>query len=126
MGTKSLALEHLWDQTLAEATQTRDFGQFTAQLIPEACLKDDHADGRGLLAWRHPTSWRFNNMPYGRDSPETVTFPFHDTIDAPRSSLYFHGDVGSVGDYCERVDNKVSLLKKARLFYSSSYIPPTK
>ena len=68
---------------------------------------------------------RFNMMPYGRGSPDSTTFP-DNGIDSPASSLFFWGDIGSTGDYIERVDNKLAMLKKARHLYTGAYIPPTK
>lgn len=44
-----MALEELWETTLAEATQSRDFGKFVEKLRPEACNPDPLLD---------PITWR--------------------------------------------------------------------
>jgi hypothetical protein len=116
---KSMELEQLWDDSLAEATQNRDFDRLTEKLSPSAC--SHHIDHEITP----PISWRFNMMPYGRSNPDAKTFP-DNGVDSPSGSLFFWGDVGSTGDYCERVDNKMAMLKKARHFYTGAYIPPTK
>ncbi|CAD7947300.1 unnamed protein product [Amoebophrya sp. A25] len=113
---KVIELEALWEEALAEATQTRDFSKLLEKLQPEACPVEPLME---------PLSWRFNMMPYGRDSPDTKTFP-DNGIDSPSSSLFFFGDVGSTGDYIERKDNKMAMLKKGRHLYTNAYIPPTK
>merc|ERR1719272_2797899 len=110
---KSMELEEVWETTLAEATQTREFGKFVERLRPEMCNPDPVLD---------PITWRFNMMPYGRDHPDVKTFPSNG-IDDPKSSLFFWGDIGSTGDYIERKDNKMALMKKARHLYTSAYIP---
>lgn len=117
---KSMELEKLWEDANAAAVQSRDFSKLTDQLTPEAA-EASHS----ILPLREPVSWRFNQMPYGRDSPSVVTFP-DNGIDSPKGSLFFFGDIGSTGDYIERVDNKMAILKKARHFYTAAYIPPTK
>lgn len=45
-----MELEELWETTLAEATQARDFGKFVAQLRPEVCNPDPLLD---------PITWRW-------------------------------------------------------------------
>ena len=117
---KSIELEELWTEKMAEATQTRDFSKLVSALSPESIEKDHNRQ-----PLKPSVSWRFNQMPYGRNSPDVVTFP-DNGIDSPSSSLFIWGDVGSTGDYIERVDNKLALLKKARHFYTAAYIPPTK
>lgn len=120
--TKSLELESLWQNKLAEASQKRDFSVLTDSLSVSAIEKDHH-----LLPLVGSISWRLNNMPYGRNSFEAKTFPKHDTIDSPSGSNMFWGDfLGNAGEYIEREDNKVGMLKKARHHYTTVYIPPTK
>ncbi|CAD7954949.1 unnamed protein product [Amoebophrya sp. A120] len=117
---KVIALEKLWDQAIQEATEKRDFSELTKYLTPDAVAHD------GVEAISDQfLNYRFNTMPYGRDSPDTKTFP-DNGIDSPGSSLFFFGDVGSTGDYIERKDNKMAMLKKARHLYTNAYIPPTK
>lgn len=115
---KSIELQQLWDDASQAAMQTRDFNKLCEHLTPEA-VEGKH------LPLREPLSWRFNMMPYGRNSPDVVTFP-DNGIDSPKSSLFFWGDIGSTGDYIERVDNKLAILKKARHYYTAAHIPPTK
>jgi len=117
--TKSMEFEQLWSDSLAEATQSRDFDKLTEKLTPAAC---SHSFDHEIAP---PMSWRFNMMPYGRSNPDTKTFP-DNGIDSPSGSLFFWGDAGSTGDYCDRKDNKMAMLKKARHHYTGAYIPPTK
>merc|ERR1712124_234526 len=115
-----MAMHALFDKVSADAKQSRDFSKFVEALSPEA-VEASHS----MLPLREPVSWRFNMMPYGRDSPDVVTFP-DNGIDSPKSCLFFFGDIGSTGDYIERKDNKMSVLAKARHYYTAAYIPPTK
>lgn len=71
---------------------------------------------------------RFANMPYGRDNADTKTFP-DNGIDSPHGAgglSVVNMDLGSVGDYVERVDNKPNPIRKARHMYTAAYVPPTK
>lgn len=117
--TKSLELEQLWSDKLNEASQKRDFSILTSGLTVKAIESDHH-----LLPLTPPMSWRLNNMPYGRNNFEAITFP---RTDNPKSANMFWGDfLGNAGDYIEREDNKLGMLKKARHHFTTVYIPPTK
>ena len=119
----SFEVDHPWEDTIAEASQSRDFSVLTSKLTPESVENHGHSTA---LPLREPISWRLGMMPYGRDHPDAVTFG-DNGIDRPRSSLWMWGDfIGNTGDYIERVDNKLGMLKKARHHYTAAYQGATK
>ena len=114
---KAMELEKEFEDILARATEKRDFSVFLEALeVPKVAPN----------SLPEPVSWRFATMPYGRDHPDTLTFPMSDTVDAPGSAFSVNLDAGSVGDYIERQDNKGNPIRKARHMYASVYLPPTK
>jgi len=112
----AMELNELFERTLRDATESRDFGRFVAELTPEVCASRPTVD---------PVSWRFNTMPYGRGSPDVTTFP-DNGIDSPPAGALFYLDPGSSGDYIARQDNKPNPIRKARHLFTSAYVPPTK
>lgn len=52
----SIELEALFEDTLAEATQTRDFGKMIEKLTPEACHPKAVVEP---MSWRYVTLLRF-------------------------------------------------------------------
>jgi len=111
-------LNGLWEEALADATQTRSFDKLCEHLQVDSTnlpVKD----------LPKPISWRFSMMPYGRDDPDAKTFTFAPS-DTPSDSLYFLGDMGSTGDYIDRQDNKPNPIRKGRHMYTAAYLPPTK
>jgi hypothetical protein len=109
-----LRLEALWDDALAEATQSNSFA-----VLCDALGKDVHASPPS-----QPITWRFNMMPYGQGSGDTQTVPIADT-EVP-SGPFTIMELGSYGDYIDRTDNKPNPIRKARHLYSGAYMPPTK
>eukprot|EP00438_Fugacium_kawagutii_P023611 Skav205967 [mRNA] locus=scaffold442:672488:719101:+ [translate_table: standard] len=68
-------LNDLWEQALAEATQTKSFDTLCEhlQVDPEKLP---------VTEIPKPISWRFSMMPYGRDDPDAKTFSFA-PVDSP-------------------------------------------
>merc|ERR1719373_1490455 len=97
-------LNALWEEALADATQTRSFDKLCSHLA----VDPSHLPVKELPM---PISWRFSLMPYGRDDPDAKTFGFA-PVDTPAGSNYFLGDAGSVGDYIDRQDNKPNPIRK--------------
>lgn len=111
-------LENLWEEALADATQTRSFEKLVEHLAVDE-------DNLAITEIPKPLSWRFSMMPYGRDDPDTKTFSFA-PVDSPAASNYFLLDAGSTGDYIDRQDNKPNPIRKGRHMYTAAYLPPTK
>jgi len=111
-------LNGLWEEALADATQTRSFDKLCEHLAVDSSKLP-------ITDLPKPISWRFSMMPYGRDDPDAKTFAFA-PVDSPSSSLYFLGDAGSTGDYIDRQDNKPNPIRKGRHMYTAAYLPPTK
>jgi len=111
-------LNHLWEQALADATETRSFEKLCEhlQVDPEKLP---------VTEIPKPISWRFSMMPYGRDDPDAKTFSFA-PVDSPAASNYFLLDAGNSGDYIDRQDNKPNPIRKGRHMYTAAYMPPTK
>ncbi|CBZ52590.1 conserved hypothetical protein [Neospora caninum Liverpool] len=73
--------------------------------------------------------WNFNAMPYGKDNPDTKTFPIPDHEQPYRAfSLGFTANnlSGNWGDYIDRQDNKNALMRPARMMFTDVFIPTTK
>jgi len=113
-----MRLNTLWEDALADATQKRSFDALVSH------LEVDEAH-RPVADVPKPVSWRFNMMPYGADNPDTKTVGFAD-VDSPGGSNIFLLDMGSVGDYPDRQDNKPNPIRKGRHMYTAAYLPPTK
>merc|ERR1712110_158779 len=111
-------LEGLWEEALANATQTRSFDKLVEHLAVDE-------NNLPITEIPKPLSWRFSMMPYGRDDPDTKTFGFA-PVDTPAASNYFLLDAGSTGDYIDRKDNKPNPIRKGRHMYTAAYLPPTK
>jgi len=111
-------LNALWEKALADSTQARSF-----EVLCDALAVDESHNPVHDLP--KPISWRFNMMPYGSDNADTQTFGFPDQ-DKPAASNYFFLDMGSVGDYADRKDNKPNPIRKGRHMYCAAYLPPTK
>eukprot|EP00397_Hematodinium_sp_SG-2012_P016477 GEMP01016813.1.p1 GENE.GEMP01016813.1~~GEMP01016813.1.p1 ORF type:complete len:284 (+),score=50.67 GEMP01016813.1:81-932(+) len=114
----SLRLEKLFAEALQDATEARSFERFASYLE----VDESH---NPLKSVPEPISWRLNSMPYGRDNPDAKVFDYPQQ-DKPADSNYFMLDMGSVGDYIDRQDNKGNPIRKARHMYCSVYAPPTK
>jgi len=99
-------LNGLWEEALADATQTRSFDKLCEHLQVDSSKLP-------ITDLPKPISWRFSMMPYGRDDPDAKTFTFAPS-DTPSDSLYFLGDMGSTGDYIDRQDNKPNPIRKGR------------
>jgi len=109
-------LEALWEATLADATESRSFDKLVAALeVTDNAIHDIPK----------PINWRFSMMPYGRDDPDTKTTGSA-AADKPRDGLFELLPSGNSGDYGDRQDNKPSPIRKARHYYTSAYLPPTK
>jgi hypothetical protein len=111
-------LNGLWEEAIADATQTRSFDTLCKY------LKVDE-DNLPIQEIPKPLSWRFSMMPYGRDDPDAKTFGFA-PVDSPAASNYFLLDMGNSGDYIDRQDNKSNPIRKGRHMYTAAYLPPTK
>merc|ERR1712012_1040938 len=111
-------LNCLWEEALADATQTRSFDK----LCEYIAIDPSHPPFTDVPK---PISWRFSMMPYGRDDPDAKTFGFA-PVDTPGSSNTPLLDLGSTGDYCDRQDNKSNPIRKGRHMYTAAYLPPTK
>jgi len=110
-------LNGLWETAIVDATQARSFDKLCEYLE----VDEEHVPLHGIP---QPLTWRFSMMPYGADNPDTKTVGFS-PVDAPGSPPILL-DLGSVGDYCDRQDNKPSPINKGRHHYASAYSPPTK
>lgn len=109
-------LNELWEEALADATQSRSFDRLCDHLV---------VDPEHLPELPKPISWRFSMMPYGRDDPDAKTFGFA-PVDTPGSSSTPLLDMGSTGDYIDRQDNKSHPIRLGRHHYAAAYLPPTK
>lgn len=109
-------LNALWDQAMSEATHAKSFDKLCEHLA---------VDEEQLPELAAPVTWRFSMMPYGREDPDAKTFGFA-PVDCPRNNVTPLLDLGSPGDYIDRVDNKPNPIRKGRHMYTSAYLPPTK
>eukprot|EP01068_Selenidium_serpulae_P016986 Selendium_serpulae@DN6338_c4_g1_i16.p1 len=114
-------LGELWDSALFEATTTRRFDALCRSLEV-----DEQNIEAGVPA---PISWRFNMVPYGDGNPDTQTFdtPSHEK---PLRSFVLNFTYNNIaydwGDYINRKDNKMPLMRPARPMFTDVYIPGTK
>jgi len=109
-------LEALWEAAIADATESRSFDKLVAALeVTDNAIHDIPK----------PINWRFSMMPYGRDDPDTKTTGSA-AADKPKDGLFELLPSGNSGDYGDRQDNKPSPIRKARHYYTSAYLPPTK
>jgi len=110
-------LNALWEAAIADATQARSFDRLCEHLAVDEHHLPIHEIPK-------PISWRFSMMPYGADNPDTKTTGFA-PVDTPGGN-YFLLDLGSVGDYPDRQDNKPMPIRLGRHMYTAAYLPPTK
>jgi len=108
-------LEALWETAITDATEKRSFETLVSYLP---------MNENAVTSVPEPISWRLSSMPYGRNNKDTKVFEF--PAQDKRGDSNFQLDIGDVGDYIDRHDNKSSPLCLARNLYTSVYLAPTK
>ncbi|PFH31269.1 hypothetical protein BESB_031430 [Besnoitia besnoiti] len=127
-------LEATWEEALREATMSRNFDVLVRYMTHATSDSDKHhahagADGDGQKGIPPSLMWNFNAMPYGKDNPDTKTFPIPDHEQPYRAfSLGFTANnlSGNWGDYIDRQDNKNAIMRPARMMFTDVFIPTTK
>ncbi|OII76279.1 hypothetical protein cand_006770 [Cryptosporidium andersoni] len=113
-------LTKLWESAIIKAKNTGKFETLCSYLqisevdelnIPETYLV------------------RLDNLPYGENNNDTFiqTAPQNEKVIKSFSLNFTYNNLlQNWGDHINRVDNKSSILRPKRLFFSDIYIPPTK
>ncbi|KEP61747.1 UNVERIFIED_CONTAM: hypothetical protein HHA_282180 [Hammondia hammondi] len=125
-------LETTWEEALREATLARNFDVLVSYLnhgTSDGCGEHGAGGHSGQNGIPPSLTWNFNAMPYGKDNPDTKTFPIPDHEQPYRAfSLGFTANnlSGNWGDYIDRQDNKNALMRPARMMFTDVFIPTTK